>query len=73
MRYQHRNAQEGISENEDDNKAALVPADPVNEYGFVAVCAGNGLTELFKDIGADIVVSGGQTMNPSTDDILKRH
>lgn len=70
MRYQHRNAQEGISENEDDNKAALVPADPVNKYGFVAVCAGNGLTELFKDIGADIVVSGGQTMNPSTDDIL---
>ena len=36
----------------------------------MTVCAGNGLTELFKDIGADVVVSGGQTMNPSTDDIL---
>ena len=45
-------------------------AEPVNDYGFVAVCAGEGLTGLFKDIGVDIVVSGGQTMNPSTDDIL---
>ena len=45
-------------------------AEPVNKYGFVAVCAGEGLEELFKDIGADVVVSGGQTMNPSTDDIL---
>lgn len=44
--------------------------EPVNEVGFVAVCAGDGLTELFKEIGADIVVSGGQTMNPSTEDIL---
>lgn len=68
MRYQHRNAQEGMSENESETQ--FKPADPVNDYGFVAVCAGDGLTELFKDIGADIVVSGGQTMNPSTDDIL---
>ncbi len=43
---------------------------PENDYGFVAVCAGDGLKELFTDIGADTVVSGGQTMNPSTDDIL---
>ena len=68
MRYQHRNAQEGAAESE--NKSEMKPADPINNYGFVAVCVGNGLTELFKDIGADIVVSGGQTMNPSTDDIL---
>ena len=67
MRYQHRNADEGVKEGEDP---VLPPADPTNEYGFVAVCAGEGLAELFKDIGADIVVSGGQTMNPSTDDIL---
>ena len=46
-------------------------AEPENEYGFVSVCAGNGLTELFSDLGADVVVSGGQTMNPSTDDIAK--
>lgn len=67
MRYQHRNADEGVKEGE----APVMPkADPVNQYGFVAVCAGEGLTELFHDIGADVVVSGGQTMNPSTDDIL---
>lgn len=67
MRYQHRNANVGVKEGE---TPVLPEAEPVNEYGFVAVCAGEGLTELFKDIGADIVVSGGQTMNPSTDDIL---
>lgn len=44
--------------------------EPTKEIGFVAVCAGDGLSELFKEIGADIVVSGGQTMNPSTEDIL---
>lgn len=68
MRYQHRNAQEGVDEAKSEVK--LEPVSPDNEYGFVAVCAGNGLSELFKDIGADVVVSGGQTMNPSTDDIL---
>lgn len=67
MRYQHRNANEGVAKGE----APVMPkVEPVNKYGFVAVCAGEGLEELFKDIGADVVVSGGQTMNPSTDDIL---
>ena len=67
MRYQHRNANEGVK----DGETPVMPkVEPVNEYGFVAVCAGEGLSELFKDIGADVVVSGGQTMNPSTDDIL---
>jgi len=41
------------------------------EYGFVAVAAGDGVKALFTDLGANAVVSGGQTMNPSTDDILK--
>lgn len=67
MRYQHRNAQEGVKDGEEPVNPV---AEPVNDFGFVAVCAGDGLTELFKDIGADVVVSGGQTMNPSTDDIL---
>ena len=67
MRYQHRNANEGVKEGE---MPVMPKAEPENEYGFVAVCAGEGLSELFKDIGADVVVSGGQTMNPSTDDIL---
>ena len=47
------------------------PAPQENPYGFVSVSAGKGLEELFHDIGVDTVVSGGQTMNPSTDDILK--
>ena len=47
------------------------PAPKDNPYGFVSVSAGEGLESLFHDIGVDTVVSGGQTMNPSTDDILK--
>jgi len=40
-------------------------------YGFVAVCAGDGLKSIFESLGADQVLEGGQTMNPSTDDLLK--
>ncbi len=43
----------------------------IKEYGFVAVCAGKGMTGILKDLGVDRVIEGGQTMNPSTDDILK--
>lgn len=46
----------------------IVPAE--KKFGFVAVAAGEGLKSLFTDLGADVVVQGGQTMNPSTDDIL---
>ena len=52
-------------------KEESAPAEPEKDYGFVCVCAGDGLTELFSDLGADVVVSGGQTMNPSTDDISR--
>lgn len=45
-------------------------APPEKKYGFLAVCAGSGLEAVFKDLGADGVVSGGQTMNPSTESIL---
>ena len=45
-------------------------AAPEKKYGFLAVCAGDGLAAVFKDLGADAVVSGGQTMNPSTESIL---
>ncbi|MGN0654136.1 MAG: DAK2 domain-containing protein [Oscillospiraceae bacterium] len=45
--------------------------DPSRKYGFVAVGAGNGIEEMFRDLGVDCVVKGGQTMNPSTDDILQ--
>lgn len=47
------------------------PVEITKPVGFVSVCAGDGLNELFRDLGVDVVVSGGQTMNPSTDDILK--
>ena len=46
-------------------------AEPEKEYGIVAVCAGAGMADLFRELGADNIVTGGQTMNPSTDDILK--
>ena len=46
-------------------------AAPEKEYGYVAVCAGAGLEAVFRDLGVDGVISGGQTMNPSTEDILR--
>ena len=46
-------------------------AEPEKEYGIVTVCAGSGMEDLFRELGADGIVTGGQTMNPSTDDILK--
>ena len=42
---------------------------PPKKYGFLAVCAGDGLADIFRDLGADAIVSGGQTMNPSTESI----
>ena len=62
MRWQHTNA--GIIEDHPGSD------EPEKEFGFVAVAAGDGLTNVFRELGADAVVSGGQTMNPSTDDIL---
>ena len=47
------------------------PAAPEKKYGVVAVCAGEGLAGVFRDLGADGIISGGQTMNPSTADIMK--
>ena len=51
-------------------EAPAAPAAPEKPYGFLAVCAGDGLAAVFRDLGADGVVSGGQTMNPSTESIL---
>ena len=44
---------------------------PRKEYGFIAVSVGDGLSEIFKGIGADYIIEGGQTMNPSTEDMLE--
>ena len=46
-------------------------AAPEKRYGFLSVCAGEGLASVFRDLGADGIISGGQTMNPSTESILK--
>ena len=43
---------------------------PLKEYGFISVSAGEGLTNIFKDLGVDEIIEGGQTMNPSTEDML---
>ncbi len=67
MRIQHENkVKEAI-----DAEQGLIPAEPEKKFGFVAVVAGHGIEAMFKDLGVDIIVRGGQTMNPSTDDILK--
>lgn len=76
MRVQHQNADVGLGNKNADAPAPAakaeksVPVKPEKEYGFVAVAAGEGMAELFRELGCDCVVSGGQTMNPSTDDIL---
>ena len=58
-------------ENQGCAPAQPVKAAPEKEYGYVAVCAGAGLEAVFRDLGVDGVISGGQTMNPSTEDILR--
>lgn len=76
MRDQHESQKHDAAER--PKKAAktlerevIKPVAPTKPVGFVSVSAGAGLEQLFKDLGVDIVVSGGQTMNPSTDDILR--
>ncbi|MBR6564977.1 MAG: DAK2 domain-containing protein [Clostridia bacterium] len=54
-----------------DRTETFTPVEPTKDVGFVSVCAGDGVAALFRDLGVDTIVSGGQTMNPSTDDILK--
>ena len=83
MRMQHDDLAEGRKarstddleaieqELESGEAAAAQPAAPEKPFGFVAVCAGAGLAGVFSDLGADGIIEGGQTMNPSTEDILK--
>jgi len=54
-----------------DLKEEIKPVEITKPYGFVSVAAGDGICSLFNDLGVDMVVSGGQTMNASTDDILR--
>ena len=54
----------------DSGKEPGKPAEPAKEFGLIAVAAGPGLEEYFKELRVDLVVSGGQTMNPSTEDFV---
>lgn len=78
MRDQHEKAKHEAQKQNPKKQAKSVnreevftPVAPEKQYGFVSVSAGAGLEQLFKDLGVDTIVSGGQTMNPSTDDILR--
>lgn len=70
MREQHRELlvkEEDYKAHEEPNKASK----PVERYGAVAVAMGEGISDIFRDLGASEIIEGGQTMNPSTEDILK--
>lgn len=70
MRYQHESEQKKNKVTVTSSKKAYVSVAPEKDYGFVAVASGDGIEAMFKDAGADCIVKGGQTMNPSTEDIL---
>ncbi|OUQ77988.1 DAK2 domain-containing protein [Flavonifractor sp. An100] len=70
MREQHTEILEEAAQ-APAQESAPVKAAPEKKFGYVAVCAGEGLEAVFRDLGVDGLVGGGQTMNPSTEDILK--
>ena len=69
MRLQHTEKVMNESEKEAQQEPAI--AEPEKTFGVVSVCAGDGIAEVFANLGVDRTVSGGQTMNPSTQDILE--
>ncbi|WP_125153777.1 DAK2 domain-containing protein [Clostridium rectalis] len=70
MREQHRHILEDEFSNKEELKQNLDREEEVKKYGFVSVSLGEGIKNIFKDLGVDYVIEGGQTMNPSTEDIL---
>ena len=75
MREEHeerliKDAEKLASSQKAARETAKVQAQEMKEFGFIAVSAGEGLSHIFKGIGADCIIEGGQTMNPSTEDIL---
>lgn len=72
MKEQHKKAKEDNDKAKAKAEAKTAPvfAEPTEDYGFVTVAAGEGLSNLFYELGCANVVSGGQSMNPSTEDIL---
>ena len=70
MRQQHTEKVFSAEEAQAAREAEAAPVEATKEFGFVAVAAGEGVIQVFRDLGADNMVEGGQTMNPSTEDIL---
>ncbi|CDD66073.1 putative uncharacterized protein [Firmicutes bacterium CAG:882] len=75
MREEHKEklikeAEKAEAEKKAAEEAAKKPAEPKKRYGFISVSAGAGLSEIFEGLGVDVVIEGGQTMNPSTEDML---
>ena len=73
MRIQHTNKMTEQGSDDDVVAADAEPSPDVNlkKYGMVSVCSGDGISGIFTELGCDAIISGGQTMNPSTEDILK--
>ncbi|MGN0168129.1 MAG: DAK2 domain-containing protein [Acetatifactor sp.] len=67
MRLEH---QEKLFKMAEKEAAVAAPAEPPKDFGFIAVSVGDGINEIFKSLGVDYIIEGGQTMNPSTADIL---
>ncbi len=68
--HKHRLVDDAEVKESHEKEIELASSEEKKQYGFVVVSAGAGLTEIFRSLGADIVVEGGQTMNPSTEDLL---
>lgn len=70
MRIQHNNLTEEAAPAAEAPVEVVAPTEPAKPYGFVSVAVGDGVSALFRDLGVDYIVPGGQTMNPSTEDVL---
>jgi dihydroxyacetone kinase-like predicted kinase len=70
MRLEHQEKLFKMSEKENAQPGASTPAEPPKPIGFLAVSVGDGVNEIFKSLGVDYIIEGGQTMNPSTEDML---
>ena len=70
MRLEHQEKLFKMSEKENAQAESSKPAEPAKPIGFLAVSVGDGVNEIFKSLGVDYIIEGGQTMNPSTADIL---
>lgn len=70
MREEHQEKVIRDAQKVAESASAPKKEEPRKENGFIAVAAGDGLADIFRDLGVDYVIEGGQTMNPSTDDVL---